>query len=119
MERNPNASLITNQQVADQFKQYSDRTVVADDGESYTMGNWEFKFIKLKHGIFRDTNTGVIVSNSGARAIEELKKFDKPLPTIVVMHWAFRNPKNFCKLFSKEFTDAQCLVPERGEFLPI
>ena len=60
-----------------------------------------------------------IVTASPSRAILELRKFEHPLPTIVVMHWVIRNPYNFCERLSKEFPDARCIVPEKGELLPL
>ncbi len=154
LNHNPDAILLTNEQVADQFRQFSDRIVIAKDGGSYKHGDWEFQFIDAKHGFLRDLNIGVIVRNgeetfghlgdtityegfsstkvdtlaipitgvvttSPSQAIDELKKFEKPLPTIVVMHWVFRNPKSFCRKLSNEFPDAKCIIPEKGELLPL
>jgi len=154
MNRNPEAVLLSNGQVASAFKQYSDRTVIANDGESYKHGEWDFRFLSAKHGFLRDENLGVIVRNAGdsfghvgdaitygrfsssgietlavpitglfttspAQAILELKKFNPPLPTIVAMHWAFRNPKSFCRRLSVEFPDVKCIVPKKGELLPL
>jgi L-ascorbate metabolism protein UlaG (beta-lactamase superfamily) len=155
MERNPEAVLLTNEQVSKQFRQFADRTVIAQDGESYHNGPWEFLFIESKHGLIKnELNLGVIVRNgddsfghcgdtvtfegfsstqldtlaipivgiltaSPSGAISELRKFEQPLPTIVVMHWVFRNPNSFCKRLSKEFPDARCIVPEKGELLPL
>ncbi|MFX1510501.1 MAG: MBL fold metallo-hydrolase [Promethearchaeota archaeon] len=56
---------------------------------------------------------------SPKRAIEELTKFDRPLPTIVPMHWVFRSPKGFCKHFKTEFPKAKCLIPEKNKKLKI
>ena len=56
---------------------------------------------------------------SPKQAIEELKKFDTPLPTIIPMHWVLRSPSGFCKRFKTEFPDATCLVPEKNTELPI
>jgi L-ascorbate metabolism protein UlaG (beta-lactamase superfamily) len=56
---------------------------------------------------------------SPSRAISELKKFDHPLPIIVVMHWMFRNPYSFCESLSKEIRGVRCIVPEKGELLPL
>jgi L-ascorbate metabolism protein UlaG (beta-lactamase superfamily) len=154
MERNPEAILLTNEQVSKQFRQYADRTVLAQDGESYHHGLWEFQFIESKHGLINDLNLGVIVRNgddsfghcgdtisfegfsssqletlavpisgivtaSPSGAISELRKFEQPLPTIVVMHWVIRNPNSFCERLSKEFPDVRCIVPEKGEILPL
>lgn len=123
MERNPEAILLTNEQVNQPFGQFADRTILARDGESYHHGSWEFLFIESKHGLINDLNLGVIVRNgddsfghcgdtitfegfsssridtiaipitgiltaSPSGAISELRKFEQPLPTIVVMHCA-------------------------------
>lgn len=154
MERNPEAILLTNEQVSQQFRQFSDRTVVARDGESYRHGPWEFQFIESRHGLIKDLNLGVIVRNgddsfghcgdtvtfegfsssrldtiaipitgiltaSPSGALSELRKFERPLPTVVVMHWVFRNPRSFCRRLSEEFPDVRCIVPEKGELLPL
>ena len=154
MERNPEAILLTNEQVSQQFRQFADRTTLAIDGESHHHGSWEFLFIESRHGLINDLNLGVIVRNgddsfghcgdtvifegfsstqidtiaipiagiltaSPSGAISELRKFKQSLPTIVVMHWVFRNPNSFCKRLSKEFPDARCIVPEKGELLPL
>jgi L-ascorbate metabolism protein UlaG (beta-lactamase superfamily) len=155
MERNPEAILLTNEQVSQQFRQFADRTVLAQDGESIYHGSWEFLFIESKHGLIKnELNLGVIVRNgadsfghcgdtitfegfsstqldtiaipiagiltaSPSEAISELRKFEQPLPTIVVMHWVIRNPNSFCKRLSKEFHDVRYIVPEKGELLPL
>ncbi len=154
MERNPEAILLTNEQVSKQFRQFADRTVLAYDGETYHHGPWEFLFRESKHGLINDLNLGVIirygddsfghcgdtitfegfssskldtlaipisgiVTASPSRAISELRKFKQPLPTIVVIHWVIRNPLSFCKMLSKEFPNVRCIVPEKGELLPI
>jgi L-ascorbate metabolism protein UlaG (beta-lactamase superfamily) len=153
MERNSDAILLTNGEVAMQFKQFSDRCVIANDGGSFRHGEWEFLFIKSKHGLFNNLNLGVIVRNgvdsfghpgdtislegfssaeinilavpitgivtlSPISAISELKTFDQPLPTIVVMHWVTRNPDKFCQKLSKEIPKARCIVPIKGELVP-
>ena len=154
MERNPDAILLTNEQVAEKFKRFSDRKVIAHDGGSYKHDEWEFQFIECKHGLFNDLNLGVIVTNvdhtfghcgdtitfegfssiqvdtlaipvtgnvtvSPVGAISELKKFIQPLPTIVVMHWVFRNPESFCRKLSMEIPGTRCIVPEKGKLLPL
>jgi L-ascorbate metabolism protein UlaG (beta-lactamase superfamily) len=50
-------------------------------------------------------------------AINELKIFDSPLPTIVPMHWVFRSPKGFCKRLNREIPDTNCIVPEFDKWL--
>jgi hypothetical protein len=154
MRRNPKALLVTNEQVADGFGEFSDRTVLVHGGGSYRFGDWGLKFIQLRHGIFNDTNIGVLVSNgedsfghlgdavsyegfysetvdtlavpitggvttSPSKAVEELKKFDKPLPTVVVMHWVFRNPKGFCKMLRNVIPGVTCIVPKKDHLLPV
>ena len=57
------------------------------------------------------------VTTSPGRAIEELKKFDV-IPRIVVMHWAFRNPKRFCRRLGEDIPGSTCIVPKKGELLP-
>jgi L-ascorbate metabolism protein UlaG (beta-lactamase superfamily) len=153
MERNPEAVLVTNEQVAKGFKQFSDRTILAEDAGSYHHGNWSLRFIQLRHGIINDTNIGLIVENGGdtfghlgdtvtyegfysekvdalavpitggvttspGKAIEELKKFDT-LPRVVAMHWVFRNPRAFCRRLREELPGATCIVPKKGELLPV
>ena len=63
MERNPEAILLTNEQVSKQFRQFEDRIVIAQDGESYHHSSWEFLFIESKHGLINELNLGVIVRN--------------------------------------------------------
>jgi L-ascorbate metabolism protein UlaG (beta-lactamase superfamily) len=54
---------------------------------------------------------------SPKRVIEELKSFNSPLPTIVPMHWVFRNPKSFCERLKREIPDVTCIVPTKNEIL--
>ena len=56
---------------------------------------------------------------SPARALSELKRFDLPLPVIVVMHWSFRDPHRFSERLSAMFPGARCIVPVKGEPLPL
>ena len=58
-------------------------------------------------------------TTSPKQAIDELKKFDKPLPTIIPMHWVLRNPSGFCKLLQREIPEAICVVPEKNSILSI
>jgi L-ascorbate metabolism protein UlaG (beta-lactamase superfamily) len=62
--------------------------------------------------------TGIFTA-SPVGAISELKKFSKPLPTIVVMHWVFRNPDGFCRKLAVEIPGTRCIVPEKGKLLPL
>jgi len=60
---------------------------------------------------------GSIFTASPKGAIKELKKFTKPLPTIIPMHWLWRNPRGFCKNLTKEFPEVKCIVPKKGEII--
>ena len=57
---------------------------------------------------------GSMFAASPKGAIKELKKFTKPLPTIIPMHWLWRNPDGFCKNLTKEFPEAKCIIPKKG-----
>ncbi|MFX0053444.1 MAG: MBL fold metallo-hydrolase [Promethearchaeota archaeon] len=59
-----------------------------------------------------------LVATSPNSAIEQLAKFNTPLPTVVPMHWLFRRPKSFCKQFQYEFPDGKCIIPEEGAIIP-
>ncbi|MFX0107656.1 MAG: MBL fold metallo-hydrolase [Candidatus Hodarchaeota archaeon] len=66
MERNPEAILITNEQVARRYSQWANRIVIANPGESYTKEPFHMEFVECKHGIFRGVmNMGVIVRTGG------------------------------------------------------
>lgn len=154
MERNPEASLVGNEEVTRKFEEYSERTVTVEDGDSYSRDCWSLEFVEGRHGLFSTLNLGVIVrsgdfsfghcgdtitfegfykahiqmlaipifgivTTSPGSAISELEKFDRPLPKIVPMHWVIRNPESFCRKFSKQFPEASCIVPEKGEMVPI
>ncbi len=58
---------------------------------------------------------GSMFAASPKGAIKELKKFKKPLPTIIPMHWLWRNPRGFCNNLTKEFPEVKCIVPKKGE----
>ena len=62
--------------------------------------------------------TGLLTA-SPSGALSELRRFEKPLPTIVVMHWTFRDPRGFCRRMREEFPDTRCIVPVKGELLPL
>jgi L-ascorbate metabolism protein UlaG (beta-lactamase superfamily) len=55
-----------------------------------------------------------LVATSPKSAIEQLSRFEDPLPAIVPMHWLFRRPQSFCRRFQKEFPSGHCIVPEEG-----
>ncbi len=56
---------------------------------------------------------------SPKRVLEELKKFEVPLPTIVPMHPLWRSLNGFCKRMKTEFPGATCVIPKKGELLPL
>jgi L-ascorbate metabolism protein UlaG (beta-lactamase superfamily) len=58
-----------------------------------------------------------LVATSPKSAIEQLGKFNAPLPVIVPMHWLFRKPKSFCNSFQKRFPDGKCIIPKEGELI--
>jgi L-ascorbate metabolism protein UlaG (beta-lactamase superfamily) len=63
LERNKSAILVCNNQTAAKFTQYEDRIRIVDDGDSFTHGQWNFQFRKLRHGFFKGVhNLGVIIS---------------------------------------------------------
>ena len=63
LERNNSAIFICNEQVAGKFTKYGDRVKVVKDGETYENGPWSFRFIQLKHGIFKGIqNLAVVIS---------------------------------------------------------
>jgi L-ascorbate metabolism protein UlaG (beta-lactamase superfamily) len=64
LNTNPNAILICNSQVADRFKKFKDRLILAKPGEELTRDHWKFKFVKARHGIFKnEENTGIIIES--------------------------------------------------------
>jgi L-ascorbate metabolism protein UlaG (beta-lactamase superfamily) len=56
---------------------------------------------------------------SPKRAVNELAKFDEPLPIIVPMHWMYRSPKRFCKRLKKQLPQARCIKPEKNAVLQL
>lgn len=62
LKRNPKAVFVCNEQVADRFKQWRDRIVLAIPGEEIIQGSWKLRFVKGRHGLFSKVqNTGVVV----------------------------------------------------------
>jgi L-ascorbate metabolism protein UlaG (beta-lactamase superfamily) len=62
LEFNPDAVLVGNSQVIEKFPEYSDRSIVVENGDSMERGPWKFEFIKNRHGFFKNVlNLGVIV----------------------------------------------------------
>ncbi|MFX1485188.1 MAG: MBL fold metallo-hydrolase [Promethearchaeota archaeon] len=49
------------------------------------------------------------------KAMNMILSIPEPTPTIVPMHWLFRNPKNFCKKLRSIRADVNCIVPKNGE----
>ena len=155
MERNPEAILVANHQVAEMFKQYSNRTIIVENGGLYSHGPWDLRFIKGEHGVFKGCiNLGVIIRTSDysfghcgdtvtfkgfynadlkalaipiagvmtaspSRALTEIEKFDKPLPAIIPMHWVIRNPQTFCRKLTKKMPGTRCIIPKKGEIVPL
>jgi L-ascorbate metabolism protein UlaG (beta-lactamase superfamily) len=65
LRRNPDSLLLCNTQVADEFKTFDDRIILANSGEEFNQNGWRFRFIRGTHGIFRNSeNTGVIIEAS-------------------------------------------------------
>ena len=60
---------------------------------------------------------GGIFTASPKKALKELQSFSEPLPTIIPMHWLWRNPHKFCKKLQSRFPGSQCIVPEDGELV--
>lgn len=60
-----------------------------------------------------------LLTTSPRSAIEEVEKFEAPLPVVVPMHWILRSPQEFCKKFSERLPQAKCIVPVQGEILPL
>ncbi|MFX1518143.1 MAG: hypothetical protein ACFFC6_17745 [Promethearchaeota archaeon] len=56
-------------------------------------------------------------TTSPNKALRELENFKQPLPTIITMHWLWRNPRGFCKRLKAKFPDSQCIVPKEGELV--
>jgi L-ascorbate metabolism protein UlaG (beta-lactamase superfamily) len=55
---------------------------------------------------------------SSKSVVEQLGKFDTPLPAVVPMHWLLRMPKSFCILFHKRYPSGKCVIPEDGVLIP-
>jgi len=49
------------------------------------------------------------------KALNFIQQLSEPLPTIVPMHWVFRNPRGFCKKVTETVPNANCIVPTKGE----
>jgi L-ascorbate metabolism protein UlaG (beta-lactamase superfamily) len=66
LERNLSAILVCNEQTAAKFLKWGDRVKVVDDGETYANGPWSFRFVLLKHGLFRGIQNLAAVITAGA-----------------------------------------------------
>ncbi len=73
-------------------------------------------FAQTKHDILAVPIAGGFTA-SPKRAVEELKHFEVPLPTVVPMHWLLRSPKGFCKRLTTEVPEARCIIPQKGQLL--
>ena len=60
-----------------------------------------------------------LFTTSPKQAIQELKKFQIPLPTIIPMHGILRSFSQFKKLVESEIPDVQCQIMEKGEELEV
>jgi L-ascorbate metabolism protein UlaG (beta-lactamase superfamily) len=58
-----------------------------------------------------------IFAASPKKALKELENFKRPLPTIITMHWLWRNPRGFCKRLKLKFPDSRCIVPKDSELV--
>lgn len=58
-----------------------------------------------------------LVTASPNQAIKELKKFEKPLPIVIPMHWLFRSPHSFCNKLKKELPNIKCIIPKKGKLI--
>ena len=54
---------------------------------------------------------------SPKKTLKELETFKKPLPTIITMHWLWRNPRGFYKRLKAKYLDCQCIFPKDSEFI--
>ena len=63
LDRNTDAVLIGNEQVANKFVEHGERIISCTDGQTLERGPWTFTFSRLRHGIFGGVlNLGVVVS---------------------------------------------------------
>jgi L-ascorbate metabolism protein UlaG (beta-lactamase superfamily) len=62
LEKNPDAILIGNPQVATKFDHWGDRVTTVNAGETMVHDPWAFEFIQEPHGFFKNKiNLGIIV----------------------------------------------------------
>jgi hypothetical protein len=52
-------------------------------------------------------------------ALKELGNFKQLLPTIITMHWLWRNPRGFCRRLSAIYPNSRCIVPKNGELVDL
>ncbi len=155
LERNPEARLICNAQVAKKFPKYREKILLAEDGKKIELSTWTVRFVKARHGLlWEEMNYGLIVeldetrfghagdavefsgfanerldyfavpiiglfTASPKQAINELKKFESPRPTIIPMHGYFRSLSKFKKLLESEIPNVGCTIMEKGGELEI
>ncbi|MHA2167347.1 MAG: MBL fold metallo-hydrolase [Candidatus Hodarchaeales archaeon] len=123
----PSAVLIGNIQVIKKYSKFRDQTITIKNVENVgiVVKTPSFVFGHLGDSVnfegFANLDLdmlavpiGSIFAASPKGAIKELKKFKKPLPIIVPMHWLWRSPKGFCKKLTKEFPETNCIVPKTG-----
>jgi L-ascorbate metabolism protein UlaG (beta-lactamase superfamily) len=59
------------------------------------------------------------VTASPGKALKMITELQEPRPTIIPMHWLFRNPTSFCKKLNQKIPEIKCLVPVAGESLEL
>jgi len=63
LDRNTDAVLIGNEQVAKKFSEYGERVITCSDGQTLERDPWTFTFSQLRHGIFGGVqNLGVVAA---------------------------------------------------------
>jgi len=68
LEKNPDARLICNAQVAEKFSKYQDRIITAEKGGKITAGPWSLRFVEAEHGLLRgEMNYGILVQLDNLR----------------------------------------------------
>jgi L-ascorbate metabolism protein UlaG (beta-lactamase superfamily) len=62
LERNSEAILVGNEQIAHKFKKWNERVITVIPGETFEHDPWRLEFIECRHGLFRNVlNVGVVV----------------------------------------------------------
>jgi L-ascorbate metabolism protein UlaG (beta-lactamase superfamily) len=65
MDRNPDAVLVGNEQVAKKFSKYGNRVIPCVDGQTLERSPWNFKFTRLTHGVFGGVLNLAVVATVG------------------------------------------------------